>query len=130
MNDNPKNESAHEIIAILDDGLIIKSSVSNKARSSQTSIGFLSIITEEKNKAKVCGIECKSKLVHSTHLYDITQIMAVSSKYSRVKWNDDYLNYHVPIFYKKAQMLHHAVVCDFDTIFYLQVRCVSKVLNN
>ena len=45
--------------------------------------------------------------------------MPGSGTHSKVKWDDEHLSYHVPSFYEKVQMLHHAVACDLDIILLL-----------
>ena len=47
MKDSLKNESMHETLSILDAGIVMKLSGSNKVRSLQTRIDFLSIIIDE-----------------------------------------------------------------------------------
>ena len=85
----------------------------------QTSTDFLVIILDENNEVKVCGFDCKSRLMHSTQQHSVAQFMSGSGVYSKVKWNDESLNYHVPIFHEKFQILHHAVAHYLDIILLL-----------
>ena len=45
--------------------------------------------------------------------------MTGSGTCSKVKWDDEYLNYHVPSFHEKAQILHHVAAYDLDIILLL-----------
>ena len=81
---------------------------------------------DENNEIKACGLECKSRSTHSAQQHAVAQLMSGSGTCSKVKWDDRLLNYHVLSFHKKAQTLHHAVVCDLDIILLLAGK---KMLN-
>ena len=73
-----------------------------KTKSLQTSIDFLITILNENNEVKVCGLECKSRLTHSTQQYTVAQLMSGSGTYSKVKQDDEDLSYDVPSFNEKV----------------------------
>ena len=105
--------------AVLELGLAMKIGNNMKTKSLQTSIDFLITTLDEKNEVKVCGLQCKSRLTHSTQQHAVAQLMSGSGACSKVKWDDEHLNYHVPSFHEKVQILHHAVVYDLDIILLL-----------
>ena len=59
-------ECMWHVIAALEVGLAIKIGNNWKLKSLQTSIDFSSIIFDENNDVKICGLEWKSRLAHST----------------------------------------------------------------
>ena len=88
----------------------------------QTSIDFSLTILYENNEVKFCGLEYKRRLTHFAQQCAVAQLMLGSRSHSKVKWNDESLNYHVPSFHEKLQILLHAVVCDLDIIMLLLVK--------
>ena len=74
---------------------------------------------DENNEVKVCGLECKSRLTHHAQQHTVAPFMPVSGTCSKVKWNEESLNYHSTSFHEKEQVLHHAVACDLDIILLL-----------
>ena len=67
---------------------------------------------------KGCGLECESRLKHSIQQHAVSQLMSESGTCSKVKWNDESLNYHALSFHE-FQTLHYVVACDFDVILSL-----------
>ena len=109
----------HDVIAALESGLAMKIGQNWKTKSLQASIDFLLAILDEKNEVKVCRLECKIRLTPSTQQHDVAQLMPGSRTCSKVKYNDEYLNYHAPSFHERVQILHHVVTHDLDIILLL-----------
>ena len=119
MKASLNKDCMHDMLAVLEAGLAMKMGNNMRTKCLQTSIDFFITILDEKNEVKVCGLECKSRLTHSTQQCAVAQLMSGSGACCKVKWDDECLNYHVPSFHKKAQIFHHAVVCDLDIILLL-----------
>ena len=108
-----------DMVDVLEVGLVMKMGNNWKTKSCQTRMIFFPIILDENNGVKSCGLECNSMLTHSTQHHTVAQLTSGSGTYSKVKYNEESLNYHVPSFHEKAQTFHHAVEYDLDIILLL-----------
>ena len=118
MKDSLK-KCTYDILAVIEVVLVMKICNNLKTKSLQTSIDLLITILDKNNEVKVCSLECKSRLTHSTQQYDISQLMLGSGTYSKVKWDIEHLSYYTLSFHEKIQILHHTVACDLDIILLL-----------